>query len=172
MNIHNENQGMLFPLKLIFLAAGILAGLLTARVFLLPCQAPDASMEPAVPAQSYLLVQKRATPAVGDIVLIEAPGDDGRVLLLRVAAADEARVEMRSRILYVNGTKFTPPWKQIARDQRVFPLHFTKRDIMPPVRLQREEYFLTADNTDRGYDSRYFGPVHKDKIIGKVIYIH
>lgn len=40
------------------------------------------------------------------------------------------------------------------------------------MRLRRGEYFLTADNADRGYDSRYFGPVHEDSIIGKVIYIH
>ncbi len=170
--MNKEHDGILLPFKLIMVLGGLILGLLVARIFLLPCRAENHSMEPAVKTGSCLLILKTATPRVGDVVLIDHPKDPGKTLLLRVTAADEARVEMRNKIFYINGRKFTPPWKRISRDERILPLHFTTRDIMPPLRLRRGEYFLTADNADRGYDSRYFGPVHKDAIIGKVIYIY
>ena len=38
-----------------------------------------------------------------------------------------------------------------------------------PVKLAEGEYFVMADLRNGGMDSRYFGPVTKDEIVGIVI---
>jgi signal peptidase I len=39
----------------------------------------------------------------------------------------------------------------------------------PPIRLATGEYFLLGDNRDDSWDSRAFGPVPENRILGKVI---
>jgi signal peptidase I len=41
-----------------------------------------------------------------------------------------------------------------------------------PIRLGSDEYFLMGDNRDNSVDSRAFGPVSRDKILGKMIAIY
>ena len=38
-----------------------------------------------------------------------------------------------------------------------------------PVELKEDEFFILADNREESLDSRYYGPISKDDIIGKVI---
>ena len=40
---------------------------------------------------------------------------------------------------------------------------------MPKMTITDSQYFLMGDNRMYSYDSRVFGPVNKDKIIGKVL---
>lgn len=106
--MNDDRGGAILPLKLLFITAGLLIGFLVSRIFLVPYQIPDNAMEPAVPGGSYVLLLKTTPPGIGDIVLIEHPEDPDDTLLLRVTAADEARIEMRNKVLYVNERKFTP----------------------------------------------------------------
>ena len=39
----------------------------------------------------------------------------------------------------------------------------------PPVRLSDRQYFVLGDNRDDSEDSREFGPVPEDLLLGKVI---
>lgn len=39
----------------------------------------------------------------------------------------------------------------------------------PPIRLSSEQYFVLGDNRDDSVDSREFGPVSRDLLLGKVI---
>ena len=45
-------------------------------------------------------------------------------------------------------------------------------DVKMPHTILKDSYFLLGDNRSISYDSRFsdFGDIHKDKIIGKVIY--
>lgn len=39
------------------------------------------------------------------------------------------------------------------------------------VKIDRQRFYIEGDNKDESTDSREFGPIKKEQIIGKVIYI-
>ena len=40
----------------------------------------------------------------------------------------------------------------------------------PPLTLEKDQYFLLGDNRQRSSDSRSWGPITRDQIVGKVLY--
>lgn len=51
------------------------------------------------------------------------------------------------------------------------PAFERNENITETVKVPENHFFIMGDNRNDSYDSRYFGTVHRDKIIGKVIKI-
>jgi signal peptidase I len=41
------------------------------------------------------------------------------------------------------------------------------RKSFPPTTIPEGQYFMMGDNRDDSYDSRYWGPVKRDQIVGR-----
>jgi len=158
------------PAKVLIALAGILAGFLLSRIFIVPVTVHDTAMEPSLKKGSHVIVLKHITPMTGDVILAESPGEKGRYFLKRVIALEGNTVEIRQKIIYVDNKKTVFPWKTISRDARIFPMNFTSRDNMVAVKLKRGEYFLLNDNLDIPSDSRELGLFTGDAISGKVVF--
>ncbi|HRZ25254.1 MAG TPA: signal peptidase I [Spirochaetota bacterium] len=154
----------------IFLSAGIIAGMIAARIFVLPYNASDDSMKPNISPGDRAIICRFKDPSPGDIVLVKSPVEPDRALLKRIMAAEGDTVEVRNKIIYVNDSVYRFKWKTNSSDTRVFPMHFTGRDTMPAVKLERRQFFLLNDNLDNSFDSRNFGPVDDEAVIGVMIY--
>ncbi len=160
------------PLKILILcAAGILAGFFVCRIFFFSYTVQDSAMDPAVPEGTRILMFRFGTPAPGDLTLAEHPYDEGCLLLRRAAAGPDTRVEIRNKILYLDGKKAEALLQGYSSDPRNLPMSFTYRDSMPAVKTGSSSFFLLGDNRDRSWDSRDFGPVEKDRIKGTVLHI-
>ena len=157
--------------KAVMLCAGLILGFFCARIFFTVMTVNTKAMEPSVKQGGTVLLSVFSSVKPGDITAIENPAQGGRLLLLRVIASENDTIEIRNRVIYINDSKFEPPWKIRKSEITGLPMKFCYRDNMPPLRLGRKEYFLLGDSFDDSYDSRAFGKVRAGSIKGKAVYI-
>ncbi len=167
---YQERSGSGILIKILSALAGIIAGFVVCRIAFISFTMPDESMEPNVLKGAHVFALRHITPAKGDIILFTNPSEPGRVLLRRIAAVEGDTVEIRDKSFRVNNGAYSFPWKTRSRDTRVFPMNFTFRDNMPALKVGRNRYFVLSDDLDSGFDSRTFGLVSDDLVIGRMIY--
>jgi signal peptidase I len=73
------------------------------------------------------------------------------------------QLEIREGVVYINGKKLDEPY-------RAAPPNPT--DNYGPVTVPAGEYFMMGDNRDDSYDSRYWGFVPRDNIIGTPVMVY
>ena len=157
-------------MKVPFLFAGLLAGLLLSRIFFQTYTIADDSMLPNLKKGDRAVIFKVMAPKPGDIVLVNSPIERHRVMIKRLIAEGGDVVEIKNKLFYVNSTEFNFQWPVVARDRRVFPENFSGRDSMPAIKINQGYCFVIGDNLDYSFDSRDFGPVSEKNIIGRVIF--
>jgi len=110
-------------------------------------------------------------PKRGDIIVFEFPEDPSKDFIKRVVGIPGDTVEVRHKKLYVNGLAVTEPYVRYAdgADSDGFP---PARDNLPPVKVPPGKLFVMGDNRDRSYDSRFWGFVDMDKVVGKALFIY
>jgi signal peptidase I len=98
----------------------------------------------------------------GDIVAFRLPTDREQMYLKRVAAVGGDMVEIRSGALYVNGT----PVEENYAVHRGGPSWSHSWEQMPAVLVPAGKIFVLGDNRDNSSDSRDWGPVPEDNVVG------
>ncbi|MCP4131647.1 MAG: signal peptidase I [bacterium] len=169
-NEKNSGSASAVLVKIAAVFGGIVLGLGICRIFLLPFTVSGSSMEPNLKKGEKIILTKIGTPEKGAVILINSPIENDRVLLKRIIAVYGDTVEVRNKIIYINDQKTRFSWKTLSSDKRIFPMNFTYRDNMPAVKLQRKEFFVIGDNLDYSFDSRAFGAINEDMIVGRMIY--
>lgn len=94
-----------------------------------------------------------------DIVVYEL---DGQLLTGRVIGVPGDSIEIRDDRAYVNGSESyadSVSEKTPAYDS----------DVTYPLTLTEDQYFILGDDREKAVDSRAFGPVSRQDIVGKVI---
>jgi len=90
---------------------------------------------------------------------VNACGTGGPIASVkRVIGLPGERVEDRSGVLFINGKRLNEPYMKPGRRD-----HYSGA-----WRVPAGKYFLVGDNRQESCDSRYWGPVPQDLIIGKV----
>jgi signal peptidase I len=96
--------------------------------------------------------------------------------LKRVVALGGQVVEVRDKMLLVDGEPFPFPEEARHEDFQTYPVGARSYGIAPslgnrdnwgPYRVPDGHVFLMGDNRDNSVDSRYFGPVPDTNIIGR-----
>lgn len=172
MYIDDKNRVLAYPrlTRITILIAGIALGFIISRIFIIPYVAVDNSMLPNIKIGKQVFILKNVSPEIGDIILIKSPSDTKRVFLKRLIAKEGDIVEIRNKIFYINNKRFRYKWKIQSVDDRIFPMNFTFRDNSLPIKVKKDHFYVLGDNLDRSFDSRDFGQIPYEMIIGKVIY--
>ena len=118
------------------------------------------SMEPNLLERQRLIIDKISyrlhPPRRNDIIVLNTPDMD-EMLVKRVVGLPGESIEIYKGVVYIDGEPLPEP----------FP-HNIGLHSMPPVTLSPLSYFVLGDNRDNSNDSRSFGPVKREHILGRV----
>ncbi len=143
---------------------------------------PSGSMEPTLLVGDYLLVNRLSyvvkapftdivlfnlgQPKPGDTVVFRYPVDPSKDFIKRVVATGGDTVEIRDKTVYVNGRKRTDTTARFISNTDI-PGSLSPRDNLGPITVPPDSYFVMGDNRDNSLDSRFWGFVKKDDLVGK-----
>lgn len=141
---------------------------------------PSGSMEPAVRMGDHLYADmtyyRSSRPARGDLAIFLSPDDPRIELLKRIIGLPGERIEIRDKVVYVNGQRLEDPWGHYSKGQPAFGAPFSpelqKLDNLAPVTIGGDQVFLIGDNRDNSYDSRFYGPVPVSYLKGRALYVY
>jgi signal peptidase I len=122
-------------------------------------------MKPTLNVRDRVLVNKLSyhLHAVhrGDIIVFKRPpGEtDPRIndLIKRVVGLPGDRIESRDGHVLIDGKPLREPYLQPS----------TRTDNLQLQTVPKGEYFVMGDNRANSKDSRYFGAIHRDLIVGR-----
>jgi len=136
---------------------------------------PSASMQPTLQIGDYIWVDKaayvRARPTPGDLLVFEYPQDRSKVFMKRVIAVAPQTIEIRDKQVFVDGAPIEEPYVHHS-DPAIRPAGFDLRDNFGPHTLAEGDTFVMGDFRDNSNDSRYYGPIQDDLLIGRVALIY
>ena len=113
--------------------------------------------QPAEPGEMYL----GRAPRRGDVVVFDYPEDRRRQFVKRIIGEPGDQVAIDAGRVSVNGAPLSEPYLTDRGDSS-----------MHPVTLEEDEYFVMGDNRMGSQDSRHWGPLPEDHVIGKVWVIY
>jgi signal peptidase I len=121
------------------------------------------SMAPTLANQDRLVVDRLTyrigKPTPGDIVMFHVPVAPDRLFVKRIIAEAGDVVLIRSGRVTVNGRQL---------DDRYVPADFRSHEDWGPYAVPPEYYVVMGDHRNRSSDSRHWGPVPREAIVGRV----
>lgn len=165
--LHNIEDSMKYWIKAKELDPGIFNG----RIF----RVPAGSMKPTIINGDHIIIDqdyyehkniKRA-----DVVVFLSPKDTNKVSVKRVIGLPGDRIEIRNKEVYINKKKYYDSVSVFA-DKRTIESKVSVRDNFGPVTIPEGNYFMLGDNRDESFDSRFFGFVDRERILGKALVIY
>lgn len=121
-------------------------------------------------------------PKQGDIIVFRYPLDTRVNYIKRCVAVGGQTVEIRDKVVYVDGEVMPLPPMGKYTDPYVLPAHIKMRHIVPrgagnkdnygPVTVPEGHFFMMGDNRDNSADSRYWGFLDKDLVLGKAAILY
>ena len=127
----------------------------------------------------------------GDIVVFHYPINPAQHFVKRVVAIPGDRIRLINKRVFVNGTQLEEPYVQfIASDRQPYRDDFPRTDIPAfgvnakwwaqmrklvedhELIVPEDHYFVLGDNRDDSQDSRYWGFVPRQNIIGRPLIIY
>ena len=122
---------------------------------------------PKVPFTNYRIPSLRK-PKRGDIIVFVYPEDKKKDFIKRLVAVSAETIEIADGNILING--------QMAEDSpEMLKLYYYNRGGYgregEAIKVPEDSYFVLGDNSNSSRDSRYWGFVPKENIIGRAMFI-
>lgn len=154
--------------------------LIAAAVFLViyaflfrPFQVTGSSMHPTFKDQQYVLTSlislRLGEIKRGDVIVFQAPIDPNKDFIKRVIALPGETISLKNGEYYVNNVVLDES-SYLKLDVKTYPGAFLRegQDVLVP----KDEFFVSGDNRSNSSDSREWGLVPKNVIIGKSFFVY
>ena len=110
-------------------------------------------------------------PKPGDIIVFRYPDDPARDFIKRCVAVGGQVVEIREKVLYVDGRPREEPYA-VHKDPRVLPRETSRRDNFGPYVVPQGHLFMMGDNRDNSHDSRFWNALPRSLVKGKAMFLY
>jgi len=133
-----------------------------------------------VPVVDARLPQVR-DPHRGDIIVFKYPNDPSRDFIKRVIGTPGDTLQIKNKVVYINGERLDEPYTKFTnshirppsyRNTQIYPPGAGNRDNYGPYVVPARHYFMMGDNRDNSDDSRFWGPLDRDLIKGRALFIY
>ncbi|MFH0805389.1 MAG: signal peptidase I [Patescibacteria group bacterium] len=147
-----------------------LAIIIPIRYYLIqPFFVRGASMEPNFENGQYLVINEIGyrfdDPERGDVVVFKYPLDPSQYYIKRVVGLPGEKIEIKDDLIFIYNSN-SPEGMKLDESSYLPEGRITRGGIN--VQLNDEEYFVLGDNRSASSDSRKWGPLPKNNIIGRV----
>lgn len=125
------------------------------------------SMEPTLTDGQYLIVNKFSELERFDVITFEPPNKPDVFYVKRIIGVPGDTVEYQHNQLILNGTPIEEEYIDY-NDYDLFEDHYTLQELFDTNVVPEGHYFVVGDNRDNSMDSRSFGFISEESIVGKV----
>ena len=94
----------------------------------------------------------------GEVIVFKNPNNESEFYIKRIIGLPGESVDIMAGKVWIDGAVLAEDYLPVGID-----LHGES-----PFKLDADEYFVMGDNRPRSFDSRNWGPLKKDEIIGTV----
>jgi len=173
-----ESENFFVEITKILATAGILA--FGIRTFVAEARfIPSSSMEKTLLIDDRLIIEKIGyhfeQPQRGDVIVFKTDHIQAleekykdEAFIKRIIGLPGETVSMKNGVVYVNKKPISEKYTYITKipnDQPERPLEDFATRTVPP-----DKYLVLGDNRKNSYDSRYWGFVPKENIIGRAVF--
>lgn len=158
-----------------FLEIAIISATIFLLVYLFVGQLLEVtgdSMIPTLYDKEQVIAEKlsiRFSPIErGDIVIFKHPEQNNRLLIKRVIGLPFDNLKILNGHVYINGKMLDEPY--LGKNTLTYP----NKSISAGVEITVPEYsyILMGDNREKSSDSRSFGPIRQELVIGKAAVVY
>ncbi|MDW7771261.1 MAG: signal peptidase I [Desulfobulbaceae bacterium] len=148
---------------------------------------PSGSMLPTLQIGDHLLVNKfiygvrmpftgtviipLKKPETNDIIVFKFPQNPKLDYIKRVIGVPGDTIESRDKVLYINDKRFDDEYGEHLNNAIIDPAA-SPRDTFGPIIVPEGKVFVMGDNRDNSFDSRFWGFVDYEAILGKALIIY
>ncbi len=134
-----------------------------------PFVVSGASMSPTFETGQYLIIDQVTyrfeEPIRGDVIIFKFPQDESKFFIKRIIGLPGEIVEIKGSTVSIRTRDST---EAIILDELYVVPENARPDTVTVI-LRNDEYFVMGDNRRASADSRLWGPLKKDLIIGRAL---
>ncbi len=135
---------------------------------------PTSSMSPALIVGDHIMSDKWTyrfhSPERGDIVIFKFPKNEEKIFIKRIIGMPGETLEIKDQQVFINTRPLNQHYALLSPE---FPENTDSKNLdFGPVTISDKAYFVMGDNWDNSHDSRHWGFLDANKILGKATTIY
>ena len=158
-----------FWLVLVLIALGAVSYLLISRFVFLSVEVDGSSMAPTLGDSGHYWLNRlayvRSEPKRLDIVVVKEPRD-GTLVVKRIIAMPGQSIYFNKGKVYLDSKLLAEPYLP----DKTYTFAVEKKSGDELILVGNDQYFVMGDNRGNSTDSRVYGTVPRQSVLGKLFY--
>lgn len=129
------------------------------------------SMEPNYHSSDYLIVDELSyrvnAPQRGDVVIFKYPKNPSYKYIKRIIGLPGETIEIKNAEVFITVNNVTVKLDESSYLPAILAGSWTRMNNMAPITLGAGQYFVMGDNRNNSSDSRVWGVLPRENIVGK-----